>query len=149
MSETKYIAKPQLKKILSQQKYKDKYPTQKDFALAVGVKEPTISRFDNQTRYDINTLISVSKELDMPVEELFTIEENPNYVKVDIPKYEEPTRDNLIEFVGYLVRNNKILLSKDNNGNPTFELDDSLTDLEMEEISDRISYFDKHSPLKK
>lgn len=49
--------------------------TQKEFAELVGVKEPTISRFDSQTRYDIDVLVSVSKALGMTIEELFIIEE--------------------------------------------------------------------------
>lgn len=80
MSETRYIAKPKLKVLLSEFESKMKYPNQKDFALAAGVKEPTISRFDSQSRYDINTLVSISKVLDVSIEDLFDIEENPNYV---------------------------------------------------------------------
>lgn len=80
MSETRYIAKPKLKSILAEFGSKMKYPSQKDFALAVGVKEPTISRFDHQSRYDINTLVSMSKVLEIPIEDLFDIEENPNYI---------------------------------------------------------------------
>ncbi|HYK74329.1 MAG TPA: hypothetical protein VEV44_14630, partial [Pseudoneobacillus sp.] len=37
---------------------------------------PTISRFDNQSRYDINTLASISRTLGVTIDELFTIEEN-------------------------------------------------------------------------
>ena len=80
MSETRYIAKPKLKKLLSEFESKMKYPSQKDIALAAGVKEPTISRFDSQSRYDINTLVSISKVLEVKIEDLFDIEKNPNYV---------------------------------------------------------------------
>lgn len=68
----KYKAKPRLKELLKE-KGIDK---QKEFALMVGVTEPTISRFDTQTRYDIDVLVSVSKALNVPIEELFYIEEN-------------------------------------------------------------------------
>nr|WP_259544450.1 helix-turn-helix transcriptional regulator [Heyndrickxia oleronia] len=68
----KYKAKPRLKELLKE-KGIDK---QKKFALMVGVTEPTISRFDTQTRYDIDVLVSVSKALNVPIEELFYIEEN-------------------------------------------------------------------------
>lgn len=47
----------------------------KDLAKLAGVTEPTISRFDSQKRYDIDVLISVSKALNVTVEELFDIEE--------------------------------------------------------------------------
>jgi DNA-binding XRE family transcriptional regulator len=50
--------------------------TQKELAQLVGVKEATISRFDSQTRYDIDVLISMSKALELSVEDLFNIEEN-------------------------------------------------------------------------
>jgi transcriptional regulator with XRE-family HTH domain len=47
----------------------------KDLAKLAGVTEPTISRFDSQKRYDIDVLISVSKALNVTVEELFDIED--------------------------------------------------------------------------
>jgi transcriptional regulator with XRE-family HTH domain len=71
----RFIAKPQLKKLLSKSDYKN----QKEFADKVGVGEPTISRFDVQTRYDINTLASISRELGIKIDDLFIIEENPDY----------------------------------------------------------------------
>ena len=71
---TKYIAKPRLRAVLKEKGI----TSQKEFAAMVGVKEPTISRFDSQTRYDINTLVSISKVLEVPLEELFIIETNKN-----------------------------------------------------------------------
>ncbi|NYV68835.1 helix-turn-helix transcriptional regulator [Bacillus sp. Gen3] len=68
----KYKAKPRLKELLKEKGI----DIQKEFALMVGVTEPTISRFDTQTRYDIDVLVSVSKALNVPIEELFYIEEN-------------------------------------------------------------------------
>lgn len=67
----RYIVKPRLKELLAKSKFKN----QKEFAEAVGVKEPTISRFDSQTRYDIVTLIAVSRALGVSIEDLFHIEE--------------------------------------------------------------------------
>jgi DNA-binding XRE family transcriptional regulator len=67
----KYIVKPRLKELLDKSKFKN----QKEFAEAVGVKEPTISRFDTQTRYDIVTLVAVSRALGVSIEDLFYIEE--------------------------------------------------------------------------
>ncbi|WP_303984655.1 helix-turn-helix domain-containing protein [Niallia circulans] len=72
---TRFVAKGRLKELLEQ----SEYPNQKEFAKAVGVGEPTISRFDSQTRYDINTLVSISRVLGVTVDELFIIEENENY----------------------------------------------------------------------
>lgn len=68
----KYKAKPRLKELLKEKGIE----RQKEFAAMVGVTEPTISRFDTQTRYDIDVLVSVSKALEVPIEELFYIEEN-------------------------------------------------------------------------
>lgn len=68
----RYHATPKkLKSVLEEAGIK----TQKEFAQMVGVKEATISRFDSQTRYDIDVLVSVSKALKKPIEELFIIEE--------------------------------------------------------------------------
>ncbi|MGM0807493.1 MAG: helix-turn-helix domain-containing protein [Bacillota bacterium] len=64
-----YEAKPRLREVMKQKGF----TSQKEFASLVGVKEPTISRFDSQTRYDINTLVSVAKILEVSIEELFTI----------------------------------------------------------------------------
>jgi transcriptional regulator with XRE-family HTH domain len=69
----KYIAKPKNIRKLMEIKGVE---TQKELAHLVGVKEATISRFDSQKRYDIDVLVSVSKALDIPIEELFVIEEN-------------------------------------------------------------------------
>ncbi|MDT0160266.1 helix-turn-helix transcriptional regulator [Bacillus sp. AG4(2022)] len=96
---TRYIAKPKLKELLKSKKIKEKIGSQKELARLVGVKEPTISRFDNQTRYDINTLVSISKELGVSIEDLFTIEENPNYIQLDIP---DLTDDNMKEVANFL-----------------------------------------------
>lgn len=55
---------------------KNEIKTQKELAQLAGVKEATISRFDSQTRYDIDVLVSLSKALDIKIEDMFTIEEN-------------------------------------------------------------------------
>jgi hypothetical protein len=49
----------------------------------VGVSEQVISRFDSQTRYDIDVLISVSKALEVSVEELFMM----YIIDIDIKRY--------------------------------------------------------------
>jgi DNA-binding XRE family transcriptional regulator len=72
----KFTARPRLRELLSSSGFKN----QKEFANAVGVKEPTISRFDSQTRYDINTLASISRVLGVTIDDLFIIEENEPYV---------------------------------------------------------------------
>lgn len=68
----KYKATPRLREVLKEKGI----TSQKEFAALVGVKEPTISRFDSQKRYDIDTLVSVLKELDVDINELFIIEES-------------------------------------------------------------------------
>ncbi|MBH0159865.1 helix-turn-helix transcriptional regulator [Fictibacillus sp. 26RED30] len=55
---------------------KEKGINGKELAQMAGVTEPTISRFDSQKRYDIDVLVSVSRALDVPMQELFTIEQN-------------------------------------------------------------------------
>jgi transcriptional regulator with XRE-family HTH domain len=50
--------------------------TSKELAEKAGVTEPTISRFDSQKRYDIDVLVSVSKALDVSIEDLFIIDKN-------------------------------------------------------------------------
>ncbi|MED1202559.1 helix-turn-helix domain-containing protein [Heyndrickxia acidicola] len=50
--------------------------TSKELAQLANVTEPTISRFDSQTRYDINVLASVAKALNVKIDDLFIIEEN-------------------------------------------------------------------------
>jgi len=72
----KFIAKPRLRELLREN---GKFKSQKEFAVAVGVKEPTISRFDSQTRYDINTLASISRVLGVSIDDLFVIEENKDF----------------------------------------------------------------------
>jgi transcriptional regulator with XRE-family HTH domain len=57
--------------------------TNKELAQMVGVSEPVISRFDYQTRYDIDELISVSKALEVSVEELFMM----SIIDIDIKRY--------------------------------------------------------------
>jgi transcriptional regulator with XRE-family HTH domain len=57
--------------------------TNKELAQMVGVSEPVISRFDSQTRYDIDVLISVSKALEVSVEELFMM----SIIDIDIKRY--------------------------------------------------------------
>jgi DNA-binding Xre family transcriptional regulator len=73
---TRFIATPRsLRTVL-----KDKEVNRmKDVANEVGVKEATISRFDKQTRYDINTLVSLMKTYELTLEDLFIIEENELY----------------------------------------------------------------------
>ncbi|MGG4467234.1 helix-turn-helix transcriptional regulator [Paenibacillus alvei] len=68
----KYKATPRMQEIRKAKGIK----TNKELAQKVGVTEPTISRFDSQKRYDIDVLISVSKELGVSVEDLFIIEEH-------------------------------------------------------------------------
>lgn len=41
----------------------------------VGTTEATISRFKMNTRYDITTLFIISRGLNVPVEDLFYVEE--------------------------------------------------------------------------
>ncbi len=67
----KYIVKPRLRELLA----KSNFTSQKEFAEAVGVKEPTISRFDSQSRYDIVTLVSISRTLGVTIDDLFYVEE--------------------------------------------------------------------------
>lgn len=67
----RYIVIPRLRELLSKSKFKN----QKEFAEAVGVKEPTISRFDSQTRYDISTLVAISRTLGVTIDDLFYVEE--------------------------------------------------------------------------
>lgn len=113
---TRYIAKPKLKKLLKDKKYKDKYKNQKELALAVGVKDPTISRFDTQTRYDINTLVSISRELGVSIEDLFDIEENPNYIQVEIPKFNNNDLKSAMKFIESLVENKIVIQEMDKDG---------------------------------
>ena len=54
---------------------KERGITGKELAQIADVTEPTISRFDSQARYDIDVLVSVSKALKVPIEDLFHIEE--------------------------------------------------------------------------
>ncbi|MEM5009239.1 helix-turn-helix transcriptional regulator [Niallia taxi] len=75
MSEQKYIVKPKLRELLKE----SKFANQKEFASVVGVKEPTISRFDSQSRYDIQTLVLISRALNVTIDDLFIIEENPKF----------------------------------------------------------------------
>lgn len=141
MSETKYIAKPKLKAILSQEKYKYKYQNQKEFALAVGVKEPTISRFDNQSRYDINTLISISKELELSVEDLFDIEKNPNYVRVEFPKYDKIDMESVTHFMQYLIETNKIV-NRD-LVNDDIDFGENISEMEKDVILETLEHYYK------
>jgi transcriptional regulator with XRE-family HTH domain len=67
----KFIVKPRLRELLSKSKFKN----QKEFAEIVGVKEPTISRFDSQTRYDIVTLVAISRALGVSIDDLFVVAE--------------------------------------------------------------------------
>ncbi|CAM5432869.1 helix-turn-helix transcriptional regulator [Bacillus circulans] len=67
----KYKAVPRMHEVRKEKGIK----TSKELAQLVGVTEPTISRFDSQKRYDIDVLVSVSKALDVQIEDLFIIEE--------------------------------------------------------------------------
>ncbi|MEC0671933.1 helix-turn-helix transcriptional regulator [Bacillus haynesii] len=49
--------------------------SQKELAELVGTTEATISRFKMNTRYDITTLFIISRGLNVPVEDLFYVEE--------------------------------------------------------------------------
>ncbi|MEH7119068.1 helix-turn-helix transcriptional regulator [Neobacillus vireti] len=68
----KYKVTPRMHEIRKQQGIE----TSKELAEKAGVTEPTISRFDSQKRYDIDVLVSVSKALNVSIEELFHIEKN-------------------------------------------------------------------------
>ena len=57
-----------LSKILTEKDIK-----QKELALMTGLTEPTISRFDKQTRYDIETLFRISRALNSAIEDLFEV----------------------------------------------------------------------------
>jgi DNA-binding Xre family transcriptional regulator len=70
----KYTATPRLKEVMKEKGIS----SQKELAELVGVKEPTISRFDSQKRYDIDTLVSICKVLDVTIDELFIIEKREN-----------------------------------------------------------------------
>lgn len=61
---------PRLSAILEERELR-----QKDLAAMAGTTEATISRFNRQSRYEIETLIRVSRALDLKIEDLFTIEE--------------------------------------------------------------------------
>ncbi|MDN5388737.1 helix-turn-helix transcriptional regulator [Bacillus sp. LB7] len=49
--------------------------SQKELAELVGTTEATISRFKTNTRYDITTLFIISRGLNVPIEDLFYVEE--------------------------------------------------------------------------
>ncbi|MED3911223.1 helix-turn-helix transcriptional regulator [Peribacillus simplex] len=68
---TRFKAKPKMNEIR-----KAKGINGKELAALAGVTEPTISRFDSQSRYDIDVLVSVSKALGVTIEELFEINEH-------------------------------------------------------------------------
>lgn len=68
----KYKATPRLNELRKEKGFN----SGKELAKMAGVTEPVISRFDSQKRYDIDVLFSVSKALDVSVDELFVIEEN-------------------------------------------------------------------------
>jgi len=92
---TRYIATPRLKEIISE---RDDIQSMDQLADWVGVKRPTISRFDSQGRYDINTLVSVMKVLDVNIDELFDIKINEVYVNNKTDKMiEKYTSQNDIE----------------------------------------------------
>jgi len=65
-----YIVKSRLSDILKERDLK-----QKDLAKMADTTEATISRFNRQSRYDIETLVAVSRALNLTIEELFYIEE--------------------------------------------------------------------------
>ncbi|MHB0800695.1 helix-turn-helix transcriptional regulator [Bacillus thuringiensis] len=60
---------PRLSEILTERNLR-----QKDLAEMAGTTEATISRFSRQSRYEIETLIRISRALNLQIEELFTIE---------------------------------------------------------------------------
>lgn len=47
--------------------------SQKELAVMTGLTEATISRFKKQDRFDIATLVAVSKALEVSIEDLFYI----------------------------------------------------------------------------
>lgn len=67
----KYEVKPKLKKILIEKGFS----SQKEFAKMADLPEPTVSRFDSQSRYDINTLATISRTLGVKIDDLFEITE--------------------------------------------------------------------------
>jgi transcriptional regulator with XRE-family HTH domain len=73
-SNPKYKAKGRMQEIRKELGYSGK-----KLAEMVGVTEPTISRFDTQSRYDIDVLVSISKALEVSIEDLFVIEENEKF----------------------------------------------------------------------
>ncbi|MCP1159450.1 helix-turn-helix domain-containing protein [Bacillus infantis] len=148
---TRYIAKPKLKELLKDKKIKEKVGSQKELARLVGVKEPTISRFDNQTRYDINTLVSISKELGVSIEELFHIEENPNYLNLDIPDFDENNIQEAATFLHSLMKQNILTPTFDEEGKPkSVSFSDYISSSEKKDISNYIIKFseslDKFDP---
>lgn len=61
---------PRLSEILTERELR-----QKDLAEMAGTTEATISRFSRQSRYEIETLVRISRALDLQIEDLFTIED--------------------------------------------------------------------------
>jgi transcriptional regulator with XRE-family HTH domain len=68
--------KPILRKIITEKRQTDPTFNQKQLAAITGLSEPAISRFDRQTRYDINTIFIIARALNLNVEDLFEVEDN-------------------------------------------------------------------------
>ncbi|MHA7963563.1 helix-turn-helix domain-containing protein [Paenibacillus sp. CAU 1782] len=62
--------KPKLLKIL-----KERGLTQIDLAEMAGITQAAVSRFDRNVQYRIDHLFKISKALNLPIEELFEVEE--------------------------------------------------------------------------
>lgn len=69
MTEQHYAIYPRLRDLIKD----SKYGNQKEFAKATGLGEPTISRFDSQKRYDIYTLVVISRALGKTIDDLFDV----------------------------------------------------------------------------
>ncbi|MGM7724384.1 helix-turn-helix domain-containing protein [Metabacillus sp. Hm71] len=65
-----YKVTPKITEILSERNI-----SQKQLAEMTGLTEATISRFKKQDRFDIATLVAVSRALNLSIEDLFHIEE--------------------------------------------------------------------------
>ncbi|MCY9026525.1 transcriptional regulator [Priestia megaterium] len=66
-----YDVKPRLGEILKERELR-----QKDLAKMSNLTEATISRFERQSRYEISTLVAISKALDLSIEDLFVIKKS-------------------------------------------------------------------------
>ncbi|WP_258023114.1 helix-turn-helix domain-containing protein [Brevibacillus formosus] len=68
MMQKKLIIKPQLGSILKERKM-----TQSQLSEKTGIAQGTISRFDGNSRHEDIHLFLISRELELPIEELFKV----------------------------------------------------------------------------